>query len=144
MDPEKLNQLRQSIWAEHDGSASLGTSPRMLDIRTLAGRWMALPYEALRRVEFHPAEKPPLVIYFSSHVLEIDGRNLQALYRAVVTKKLDQLREINERHDVGDQDEAVVYSLLIRQKTLGPGDPKGRSTRRRRTTPKPDDPSLDL
>lgn len=116
MDSEKLDELRRAIRAEEDGSASVAASPRMLDIRTLNQGWLALPYEALRRVEYDPREKPPLRIYFSSHILELEGRNLQALYRTVVSKSLDQLREIGERHDVGGPDDAVVHSLRILEK----------------------------
>lgn len=134
MDSDKLDELRRAIRAEDDGSASVAASPRMLDIRTLNQGWLALPYEALRRVEYDPREKTPLRIYFSSHILELEGRNLQALYRTVVSKRLDQLREIGERHDVGGPDDAVVHSLRILEKP--------QTERERRGRGKPNQPGL--
>lgn len=123
MDSEKLDDLRRAVLAEEEGSAVLSTAPPMLDIRTLNQGWLALPYETLRRVEYREDQSPPLRVYFSSHVLELDGRNLQALYRLLISKRLDQLREIGERHDVAGQDDPVVHSLKIHskpQKSQGP------------------------
>jgi len=116
MESDKLNELRRAILAEQDDSATLDAAPRMLDIRTLKKGWLALPYESLRRVEFDPDGKVPLRIYFSSHILELQGRNLQAVYRAVVSKRLGQLREIGERHDTGEPNDAVVHVLTITEK----------------------------
>ncbi|QKK08612.1 MAG: hypothetical protein HND58_10855 [Planctomycetota bacterium] len=116
MESDKLNELRRAILAEQDDSATLDAAPRMLDIRTLKKGWLALPYESLRRVEFDPDGKVPLRIYFSSHILELQGRNLQAVYRAVASKRLGQLREIGERHDTGEPNDAVVHVLTITEK----------------------------
>ena len=113
MDSDQLNELRRVIKAEQDDSATLEAAPRMLDIRTLKKGWLALPYESLRRVEFDPDDKVPLRIFFSSHILELQGRNLQAVYRAVVSKRLGQLREVGERHDTGGLNDAVVHVLTI-------------------------------
>lgn len=116
MDSDKLEELRRAIKAEQDDSATLEAAPRMLDIRTLKRGWLALPYESLRRVEFDPESKVPLRIHFSSHILEMQGRNLQAVYRAVASKRLGQLREVGERHDTGDPNDAVVHVLTITEK----------------------------
>lgn len=116
MDSEKLDELRRAILAEEDGSAVLSTAPPMLDIRTLDRGWLALRYDALRRVEYHPDEPRPLRVYFSTHILELEGRNLQALYRLIVSRRLDQLREIGERHDVAGPDEPVVHTLIIERR----------------------------
>ncbi|TVS01938.1 MAG: hypothetical protein EA423_09565 [Phycisphaerales bacterium] len=113
MHPEQMEALRRAIRAEEDGSASLAAAPPMLDIRTLDKGWLALPYVSLRKVEFDPRAKPPLRITFSSYTLELEGRNLQALYRAVATHRLEQLREVGERHDTAGPDEPVVYKLTI-------------------------------
>jgi hypothetical protein len=82
MDSDKLEELRRAIKAEQDDSATLEAAPRMLDIRTLKRGWLALPYESLRRVEFDPDSKVPLRIHFSSHILELQGRNLQSVSSA--------------------------------------------------------------
>lgn len=119
MDSDKLEALRRAIKAEQDDSATLEAAPRMLDIRTLKKGWLALPYESLRRVEFDPDSEVPLRIHFSSHILELQGRNLQAVYRAVASKRLGQLREVGERHDTGEPNDAVVHVLTITEKAKG-------------------------
>ena len=117
MDPEKFDELRRAIRAEEDGSASLAAAaPPMLDIRTLDRGWFALPYVSLRKVEFDHRAKPPLRITFSSYTLELEGRNLQVLYRAVASHRLEQLREVGERHDAAGPDEPVVYKLTVVKK----------------------------
>lgn len=121
METEKLNELRRIIRAEQDDSATLETAPPMLDIRTLKKGWLALPYDSLRRVEFNPDGKPPLRVHFSSHILELQGRNLQTVYRALASKRLGQLREVGERHDTGQKDDAVVHVLTIVDKGVDKG-----------------------
>lgn len=116
MESDKLDELRRAIKAEQGDSATLETAPPMLDIRTLKKGWLALPYESLRRVEFDPESRVPLQIHFSSHILELQGRNLQAVYRAVVSKRLGQIREVGERHDTGEPNDAVVHVLTITEK----------------------------
>lgn len=96
-----------------------GAKPPMLDIRPKAGPWMALPYVALRKVQYDPDGRPPLVIEFSSHIIEVEGRWLEGVYTAVVGHKARVLAEVQELYLEDGEPVPFIERLRVKAKRVG-------------------------
>lgn len=116
MHREASDFLHRSMFEPDRESLQSGLRPPMLDIRPRSGARLALPYTALRQVEFDPDVRPPLVITFSSHVVSVDGRNLESLYLALVSHRAQSIIEQNPRHEEDGQNGVWIESLRIKKK----------------------------
>ena len=115
---ERSQELRRAIHGDEHASVESMPRPMMLDIRPRKGPWIALPYLALRRVEYDPDRRPAVLIEFSSHTIEVQGRKLEGLYLAVVGQRASVLSEVQELYIEDDREgAAVIQKLTIRKKT---------------------------
>ena len=114
---ELHSQLRKTILGDDQASIEAMPMPRMLDLRPARGAWIALPYQSLRGIEYDPDRKPSLTIEFSSHVIEVTGRNLQSVYTAVVGHRASVLAEVSEMY-VEEEGTVFIERLGIRRKRL--------------------------
>lgn len=116
MAPDQYDFLQRSMFEPDRDSLQSGHRPTMLDIRPRNGARLALPYTALRKVEYDPDAMPPLTITFSSHVVTVEGRHLESLYLAVVGQRAQAVVEQNPRHDEEADGVVWIESLRITEK----------------------------
>ncbi|MAY74809.1 MAG: hypothetical protein CMJ31_08885 [Phycisphaerae bacterium] len=115
---ERSQELRRAIHGDEHASVESMPRPMMLDIRPSKGPWVALPYIALRRVEYDPDRRPAVLIEFSSHTIEVQGRKLEGLYLAVVGQRASVLSEVQELYIEDDREgTAVIQKLTIQKKS---------------------------
>ena len=119
MDVDKRDKLRKLIQGDDAAAVVYGTRPEMLDLRPKRGGWLALPYEALRRVSFEPEGEAVVTIEFSSHIIEVKGRSLEGLYSAVVTRRASILVEVSELYIDQEQTGTFIERMTIRKKKAG-------------------------
>ena len=112
---ELHSKLRKTILGDDQASMEAMPMPRMLDLRPARGAWMALPYQSLRGVEYDPDRNPSMTIEFSSHVIEVTGRNLQSVYTAVVGHRAAVLAEVSELY-IEEEGAVFIERLVIRRK----------------------------
>lgn len=116
MAPDQSDFLQRSMFEPDRDSLQSGHRPTMLDIRPRNKARLALPYTALRKVEYDPDANPPLTITFSSHVVTVEGRHLESLYLAVVGQRAQAIVEQNPRHDEEPDGVVWIESLRITEK----------------------------
>lgn len=116
MTSDRRKQLHQTITGASNESVRRSASPQMLDLNPRRGSRIALPYMMLRRVEYNPDASPPLTIEFSSHVVGVDGSNLESVYLAVITQSALSLIERSLRASEATPGDVTVESLSIEAK----------------------------
>ncbi|MFG0305754.1 MAG: hypothetical protein ACF8Q5_06020 [Phycisphaerales bacterium JB040] len=126
---ELHSTLRKTILGDDQASMEAMPMPRMLDLRPARGAWMALPYQSLRGVEYIPDRNPSMTIEFSSHVIEVTGRNLQSVYTAVVGHRASVLAEVSELY-IEEEGAVFIERLVIRRKRA-PGEERETGAGRR-------------
>lgn len=70
----------------------------MLSVETACGEYFAFPYAYLSLVQFNCDETRSLILYFSSvgYMVEVQGYNLDQLYRDICEHRLAVLRETSK------------------------------------------------
>ena len=126
---ELHSQLRKTILGDDQASIEAMPMPRMLDFRPARGPWLALPYQSLRRVEYDPDRNPSLSIEFSSHIIEVTGRNLQSVYTAVTGHRASVLAEVSEMY-IEEEGAVFIERMTIRKKRAGGEEDESRGVRR--------------
>ena len=116
MEHDPREELRRAVHGDENESLRSAERPAMLDIRPSRGGWLALPYMTLRQVEFNPDGRPQLRIEFSSHVVEVVGRDLEGLYLAVVGQRASVISEVQGLYVDEERAGPVVERLTIRKK----------------------------
>ena len=75
------------------GANRSGRQAIMLDVRTLQGVRLALPYSYLNSIFFDASGE--IVLYFGSHNIRIEGRNLAPLYEKMLSHSVRYIRQEN-------------------------------------------------
>lgn len=63
----------------------------MFEARTKRNGWVRLPYSALLGTEYTPDSRVRLV--FVTHIVDVEGKNLEALYEAIGERKVSRVDE---------------------------------------------------
>lgn len=119
MASDRREDLRKLITGEDTAALRYGRRPQMLDFRPKRGEWLALPYEALRRVSLARSGQPMVTIEFSSHIIDVQGRKLEGLYSAVTTHRASILAEVSELYIDEEQSGTFIDRMTIRKKGRG-------------------------
>lgn len=86
--------------------------PFMLDVRTVDKQRLALSYSHFTKAAFDPSGV--IVLEFSSHIVRIEGRNLQPVYENLVLQNVIYLQEENaEIEQQIDGEETFISSIEI-------------------------------
>ena len=85
------------------------TGPAMLDFRGHNGTSLALPYQQLVTVAFHPAEG--VTMEFQEHRVLIRGRNLRPIYDHLLHHRVTYLQE--EDFDATPESETFVDAIVV-------------------------------
>ncbi len=85
----------------------------MLDLRFASGDRLALPYAYMVSVQLHgsSAEDLSLELMFTTHRVQVFGRNLQELYGPILTHSLDAIDESHTPIDGGGEEDVFVSRL---------------------------------
>ncbi len=119
MGDSLLDQLRRSILGDELAAVVDGKAPSMLDLRPRRGPWKSLPYQSLREVTYDPNKRPPLLIEFSSYLIEVEGSALEGVYLAIVGQRAVVLSEVQAMYrDLEDDVDipAQIDRLTIKAK----------------------------
>lgn len=111
-----LERLTQTLEAVNTDSFVKGNRPALIEFVTHRGTRLALPYLALRMIEFVPDRDHPLVITFSSHVVRLKGQGLITLHQLLLAQTLMSVLERSERYAEEGSQSVRVTSLQIAAK----------------------------
>ena len=89
---------------------TMGVTALMLDLRFKDGRRKALPYGYLTQVDLDPSAD--LTIAFTACQIKITGRNLDAVYKAILNHTALAIIEAGEQFDDG-QDVPFVETITV-------------------------------
>ena len=81
-----------------------------LDLRLKDGKRIALPYSTLLKSSFDPSKG--ITLEYSTDTVTIQGRNLQAVYKAIAQHRLSALRESGERAAAFAHDDGPVITVI--------------------------------
>lgn len=103
MDESPLDKLRKTSSRAHAQERRNTRAYAMLDIRQRNGDRLALPYAYLVAIELQMQEQvaPVLVLSFTSHEVQVFGRNLQQLYEELTAHACAILVEDDSEFDDG-------------------------------------------
>lgn len=84
--------------------------PFMLDVRTVDKQRLALSYSHLTKAAFDPSGV--IVLEFSSHIIRIEGRNLQPVYENLLLQNVMYLQEENAELEQQTNDAETFISNI--------------------------------
>ncbi len=84
----------------------------MLDLVLAGGNHVALPYTTLLKIEFDPSTS--ITLSFPADTVEICGRNLDNLYKALSQHRVPSIQAVGERSGEwgGDDDQSIVVTSI--------------------------------
>lgn len=105
---------------EFRGYAASETGVAMLDLVFKSGQRVALPYATLIKAEFDPGKG--ITLHFAAETVEIGGRRLDDLYRAIIQHRAREVIEGDEDKgfDTGGKAAAVTAIRRIMPEEEGP------------------------
>lgn len=111
-----LDRLSQTLDEVNTDSFVKGNRPALVEFVTHRGVRLALPYLALRQVQFEPDRDYPLTVTFSSHVIRLRGQGLITLHQLLLAQSLMTVLERSERYLHEGSPSVRVTSLQISEK----------------------------
>lgn len=90
---------------------------RCLNLVRKNGTRVAFSYSHFIWANFDPSLG--LQMHFATHTITMKGRNLGRLYEEASRLELYEVKEVDERRDMGGKDDLVVTELHIMQKPDG-------------------------
>lgn len=111
--PSPLERLSQTLEEVNTDSFVKGNRPALVEFVTHRGVRLALPYLALRKIEFEPDRDHPLTVTFSSHVIRLKGQGLITLHQLLLAQSLMTVLERSERYMQEESQSVRVTSLQI-------------------------------
>ena len=101
----KVNETRAFVLENEHGHAL------ELDIKLRTGDRWGLPYAYKTAIEFNLSGD--LTIHFTTHTINIKGRNLSPLYDALVAHRVAQILEHDNEFDDLPEQATVINSITI-------------------------------
>ncbi|MEI8022501.1 MAG: hypothetical protein WCH39_30105 [Schlesneria sp.] len=83
----------------------------MLEFRLKTGDSLALGYALLLSAVWNRSEG--IVLEFTTHRIDLAGRNLRHIYRAIVSHRLAYVRELNSPSDDLPDESVVVTTIKV-------------------------------
>jgi hypothetical protein len=108
-----MERLSQTLEEVNTDSFVKGNRPALVEFVTRRGVRLALPYLALRKIEFEPDRDHPLTVTFSSHVIRLKGQGLITLHQLLLAQSLMTVMERSERYMQEESQSVRVTSLQI-------------------------------
>lgn len=111
---QEFEELEENIESEFWGiERILSRMALMLDLRLKGGRFLALPYSYMTKIQFDPSEA--LEIFVSDLHIKIRGRNLHKLYSYLLRHKVTFIQESLTSNDLIDETETFVREITVAQ-----------------------------
>lgn len=119
---DAISRMRQTIRSAENDCYVEGSRPALVEFVSKRDVRLALPYLALRMVEYDPNQDNPLKITFSTHIISVGGRGLLTIHQLLLAQMLMSVIERSERYDSAERASVWVDSIRIeRKKTRGGG-----------------------
>ncbi len=128
-----MEPQRQSVTEQLKAEATAPKTTRSdfwnptLNIRFRGGHCMAFLYIHLVWMNFELDKG--ILLHFSSHTVNLEGRNLTKLYEELLELRLRNIEVVEKAHDKGDPNETVVLRATVNQVTAESTKSSKRSTK---------------
>lgn len=109
---QEFEELEEKIESEFWGiERMMSRQAIMLDLRLQGGRFLALPYTYITKIQFDPSEA--LEIFVSDLHIKIRGRNLFKLYSYLLRHKVTFIQESLTGNDLIAETETFIREISV-------------------------------